>query len=78
MPNHEANHEAIIREAWVELKRLGLIDVTGVRNGEPVYNFSPQGKQLMDALLAIRPSLHGEELEDALVAKIEHMKGTLS
>lgn len=39
-----------IQKAWEEMKRLGLIAETGeVRNGQPVYDFTPRGHQVFDA-----------------------------
>jgi len=42
-----------IKKAWAEMKRQGLIARTGeFRNGRPVYNFTPRGRQLSDAAYA--------------------------
>lgn len=38
-----------IMEGWEEMKRQGLIAETGVfRNGQPVYDFTPRGRQISE------------------------------
>lgn len=42
-----------IMKGWAEMKRLGLIAETGeFRNGHPVYDFTPRGRQLGEAAFA--------------------------
>jgi hypothetical protein len=42
-----------IKKAWAEMKRLGLTARTGVfRNGHPVYDFTPRGRQHFEAAMA--------------------------
>ena len=42
-----------IMEGWEEMKRQGLIAETGRRrNGQPVYDFTPRGRQISEAVHA--------------------------
>jgi hypothetical protein len=51
-----------IKKAWEEMKRQGLIAETGeFRNGQPVYDFTPRGRQLGDAARAEIERRKGEQ-----------------
>ena len=42
-----------VKKAWEEMKRQGSIAKTGhFRNGQPVYDFTPRGRQHSEAAFA--------------------------